>query len=91
MVDLAGCLRRLLDADSVSPTTPELVGWGVSALDDHQFVVSLPGGEALLVRRQWAPFTDTDLMRAFGLLAACGTGPAGDGPSGPARTPWPGR
>ncbi|GAA3431890.1 GNAT family N-acetyltransferase [Kutzneria kofuensis] len=68
--ELAASLRSLLGADSVAPVTagPELAGWGVSALDGHQFVVSLPGGGAFLVRRAWAPFTDTELARAFALL-----------------------
>lgn len=68
--ELASALRSVLGADSVSPVTsgPEMAGWGVSALDPHQFVVSLPGGGALLVRRVWAPFTDTELARAFALL-----------------------
>ena len=72
--ELAASLRSLLGADSVTPVSPgpELAGWGVSALDDHQFVVSLPGGGALLVRRAWAPFTDTELARAFALLEVLG-------------------
>ncbi|MEV6607773.1 GNAT family N-acetyltransferase [Kutzneria sp. NPDC051319] len=69
-MELAASLRSLLGADSVQPVTPgpEMTGWGVSAIDDHQFVVALPGGGALLVRRAWAAFTDTELARAFSLL-----------------------
>jgi GNAT superfamily N-acetyltransferase len=72
--ELAASLRSVLGADSVTPVTPgpDMVGWGVSAVDDHQFVVNLPGGGALLVRRAWAPFTDTELSRAFALLEVLG-------------------
>jgi GNAT superfamily N-acetyltransferase len=72
--ELAASLRSLLGADSVTPVTPgpQLAGWGVSAIDDHQFVVSLPGESALLVRRAWAPFTDSELARAFALLEVLG-------------------
>jgi GNAT superfamily N-acetyltransferase len=72
--EFAASLRSLLGADSVTPVTPgpEMAGWGVSALDAHQFVVSLPGGGALLVRRAWAAFTDTELARAFALLEVLG-------------------
>jgi GNAT superfamily N-acetyltransferase len=68
--ELAASLRTVLGADTVTPITPgpELAGWGVSALDGHQFVLSLPGGGALLVRRGWATFTDSELSRAFALV-----------------------
>ena len=73
--ELAASLRSLLGADSVTPVTPgpEMAGWGVSALDPHQFVVNLPSDGALLVRRAWAPFTDTELARAFALLEVLGS------------------
>jgi GNAT superfamily N-acetyltransferase len=77
--ELAPALRSLLGADSVTPVTPgpEMTGWGVSAVDPHRFVVHLPGGGALSVRRAWAPFTDTELSRAFALLEVLGAaGPA---------------
>ncbi|QUQ71832.1 GNAT family N-acetyltransferase [Kutzneria sp. CA-103260] len=73
--ELAASLRSVLGADSVTPVTPgpQMTGWGVSALDGHQFVVNLPGGSTLLVRRAWAPFTDTELARAFALLEVLGS------------------
>lgn len=37
-------------------------------MDAHQFVLGMPEGGAILVRRGWAPFTDTELSRAFALV-----------------------
>ena len=73
--ELAASLRSVLGADSVTPVTPgsEMTGWGVSAVDSNQFVVNLPSGGALLVRRAWTPFTDSELARAFALLELLGT------------------
>ena len=84
--DLASSLLSLLTADSVTAVTPELAGWGVTALDPHRFVVTLPGGDGLLVHRVCRPFTDAELVRAVGLLSDSA---ARDGPSPPDRGPWP--
>ena len=89
MVDLTASLLTLLEADSVTPATPELTGWGVTAVDPHRFVVTLPGGDGLLVHRLCPPFTDVELVRAFGLLSATEVLTAHDGPSAAGRAPWP--
>jgi hypothetical protein len=85
VVDLPSALLSLLGADSVTPIRPELTGWGVTALDPHRFVVTLPGGDGLLVHRARTPFTGPELVRAFGLLSVT---EADDGPSRRNRGPW---
>lgn len=68
--EIAAALRTVLGADAVEPINigSGRAGWGVEAVDAHQFVVGLPDGAAILVRRGWAPFTDIELARAFALV-----------------------